>query len=68
MNLPDDILTKLNRSLSRHQHPEELDWQLVNGRWAATDRDGRAFVIVHDESLGYIVAERHSVSYELHRG
>jgi hypothetical protein len=71
LKLPDNILAELNLSLSRHQHPEDLDWQLERGKWTAT-AGSRKFVILHDEKLGYVIAEMKNVSYDigakLHRG
>jgi hypothetical protein len=61
MQLPEDILSNLNRQLSRHPHPDALDWQRRNGKWTAWDGD-RSFTLIHDEKLGYVVAEVKSVS------
>jgi hypothetical protein len=65
LKLPPDIIANLNRELSRHQRPEDLDWQLVNGKWTATE-EARTFIVIHDETLGYVIAEQKSHSYELH--
>lgn len=71
MQLPPDILLKINYDFSRCHHPELLDWQLERGSWTASD-GVRAFIIVHDDRLGYVIAEKKSASYgvgcELHRG
>jgi hypothetical protein len=71
LRLPDDILAELNQSLSCFQQPELLDWRLERGSWTASAGD-RHFIIIHDERLGYVIAEKKSVSYgvgaELHRG
>lgn len=71
MQLPSEILSNLNYGLSRFQQPEILDWRLERGNWIASAGD-RRFIIVHDEKLGYVLAEMKSVSYgigaELHRG
>jgi hypothetical protein len=67
MKLPDEILSNLNRSLSRHQHPENLDWQMVRGSWTAME-EGRTFVVVDGGKIGYVIAEQRNVKYELHWG
>jgi hypothetical protein len=71
MQLPSDILLKINYDFSRCHHPELLDWQLENGKWTATTAR-RKFVVIHDERLGYLIAEKKGISYgagaELHRG
>jgi hypothetical protein len=71
MQLPSEILSNLNFELSRFQQPELLDWQLERGSWTASVGD-RQFSVVHDDRLGYVIAEKKSVSYgagaELHRG
>ncbi|MHB8120469.1 MAG: hypothetical protein ACYDHX_17420 [Methanothrix sp.] len=64
MNLPTDILTGLNRALSRHQHPEELDWRLVNDKWTAAEGDLR-FAVIHDKKLGYVIAQSKTVSNDV---
>jgi hypothetical protein len=71
LKLPDNILAELNLSLSRFQQPELLDWRLERGSWTASVGN-RQFIVVHDEKLGYVIAEKKSTSYgmgaELHRG
>jgi hypothetical protein len=71
MQLPSEILSNLNLEFSRFQQPELLDWRLEPGSWTASVGD-RRFVIIHDEKLGYVIAEKKSASYsvgcELHRG
>jgi hypothetical protein len=64
LKLPNDITAGLNRSVSRHDHPEDLDWSLVAGQWIALDND-RCFVILHDTQFGYVVAEKKSAAYHL---
>ena len=54
----------LNRSVSRHDHPEDLDWSLVDGQWIASEGD-RRFVVLSDSHFGYVIAEHKSVSYGL---
>jgi hypothetical protein len=71
MQLPPDILSGINLTFSRHQHPKDLDWQLERGKWTASI-GSQKFVILHDDALGYVIAEVKGVSYgigaELHRG
>lgn len=71
MHLPPEILSNINLELSRFRQPELLDWQLKRGNWTASVGD-RRFVVIHDDKLGYVIAEQKSVSYgigaELHRG
>lgn len=61
MQLPSDILLKINYDFSRCHHPELLDWQLVRDTWTAT-MDDRKFVIIHDARLGYVIAESKSIT------
>jgi len=64
MQLPEDVLSNLNLSVSRHKNPTSLDWQLINGRW--TVREGnRRFQIIHDEKFGYVVAETKAIGYSV---
>lgn len=71
MQLPPDILSNINHEFSRHPHPEDLDWQLERGKWTAST-GAQMFIVLHDETLGYVIAEVKGVSYgigaELHRG
>jgi hypothetical protein len=71
MQLPSEILLKLNYDFSCCHNPELLDWQLERGSWTASVGD-RQFIVVHDGRLGYVIAEKKIVSYgvgaELHRG
>jgi hypothetical protein len=60
MQLPSDILLKINYDFSRCHHPELLDWQLVRGTWTAT-MDDRKFILIHDDRLGYVIAETKSI-------
>ncbi len=64
MKLPAEILENINLSVSRHSHPEDLDWSFVSGSWIASEGD-RCFVVLHDTQFGYVVAEKKSVSYGL---
>ena len=64
MKLPDDIINGLNLSVSRHQHPEALDWQLVREVWTAVEGD-RCFTILSDSQFGYVIAEKKSITYGL---
>jgi hypothetical protein len=64
LKLPAEILAGLNLSVSRHGHPEDLDWALVAGQWIALDND-RCFVILNDTQFGYVVAEKKSINYSL---
>jgi hypothetical protein len=67
LDLPNEILSHLNLSLSRHQHPEKLDWSIVRDSWTAKDGD-RTFVVVDGGKIGYVVAEQRNARYELKRG
>jgi hypothetical protein len=71
MQLPSEILSNLNLQFSRFQQPELLDWRIELGSWTASVGD-RQFIVVRDDRLGYVIAEKKSVSYgvgaELHRG
>lgn len=60
MQLPSEILDNSNLSLSRHKDPAALDWQQIRGEWIASD-GLRCYVIIHDEKLGYVIAEKHYV-------
>lgn len=62
MRLPVEILDNLNMEMSRHKDPADLDWQQVRGEWRATD-GSHCYVIIHDEKLGYVIAEKRSCSY-----
>jgi hypothetical protein len=61
MQLPSDILLKINYDFSRCHHPELLDWQLVRDTWTATT-DDRKFILIHDDRLGYVIAEKKSIT------
>ena len=67
MKLPAEILDNINHTVSRHDHPEDLDWSLVDGQWIASEGD-RRFVIIHDTQFGYVVAEKRSINYSLGAG
>jgi len=67
MQLPSDILDNLNLSVSRHKHPEALDWTEVGGAWTAREGD-RIFTLVHSEIFGYVIAETKSTSYGVGAG
>jgi hypothetical protein len=54
----------LNLSVSRHKHPEALDWRNIGGKWVATE-EGRGFVILHDTQFGFVIAETKAITYEL---
>jgi len=62
MQLPSEILDDLNLSVSRHKHPEDLDWILVGGSWTAREGD-RVFTVVHSEEFGYVIAEMKATTY-----
>ena len=64
MNLPDNIMAGLNLSVSRHKHPEALDWQYIGGKWVATE-DDRNFIVLHDTHFGFVIAETKSITYGL---
>ena len=64
MKLPDNILAGLNLSVSRHKHPEALDWQNIGGKWTSAE-DDRNFIILHDTQFGFVIAETKAITYEL---
>jgi len=62
MQLPREFLDKINLDVSRHKHPERLDWIKRNGMFEAMCGD-KHFVLIHDDSFGYVVAEMKQASY-----
>jgi hypothetical protein len=62
MDLPQKILKDLNLRVSKHKHPEALDWQQKNGKWTALD-DHHKYVVIHDKNFGYVIAETKTTSY-----
>ena len=63
MSLPDEVLRRINLKVSRHKHPEKLNWLKRNGRWEAFD-EGRTYVLIHDSTFGTVVAERKTLGSE----
>lgn len=61
MQLPDDILSGLDLTLSRHKNPASLDWHQVNGKWIATEGD-RLYQVVNYLG-GYVIAETKSLDW-----
>ena len=61
MQLPSDILLKINYDFSRCHHPELLDWQLVRDTWTAT-MDDRKFVRIPEDRRGPGRAEAKSIT------
>jgi hypothetical protein len=59
MQLPREFLDKINLKLSRHKHPDKLDWIKIRGKWEAQEGDQR-FVLIHDDHFGYVIAENKS--------
>ena len=64
MKLPDYIMAGLNLSVSRHKHPEALDWQNIGGKWTSVE-DDRGFVVLHDTQFGFVIAETKAITYGL---
>jgi hypothetical protein len=64
MKLPDEIMNGLNLAVSRHKHPDTLDWQLIRGVWTAIEGD-RCFTILSDSQFGYVIAQTKSVAYSI---
>ena len=64
MQLAPAILDKINLEVSRHKHPERLNWQKVNGKWQAQDGD-RTFTLILAEGFGLVVSEIKSASYQV---
>ena len=64
MQLAPAILDKINLKVSRHKHPERLNWQKVNGKWQAQDGD-RTFTLILAEGFGLVVSEIKSASYQV---
>lgn len=64
MKLPDNILRDINLEVSRHNHPEDLDWSFIAGSWVASEGE-RCFVILHDTAFGYVIAEKKGAIYGL---
>jgi len=62
MQLPSEILDNLNLSVSRHRHPENLDWTQAGECWTARDGD-RIVTVVHSEKFGYVIAETKATTY-----
>lgn len=56
MQLPKEFLDRINLQVSRHKHPEKLDWIKRSGKWEALEGDKR-FVLIHDDHFGYVIAE-----------
>jgi hypothetical protein len=63
--LPENIMAGLNLSVSRHKHPEALDWQNIAGKWIAKTEGGRGFVILHDTQFGFVIAQTKIITYGL---
>ncbi len=62
MQLPKEFLDKINLQVSRHKHPEKLDWIKRHGKWEAIEGDQK-FVLIHDDHFGYVVAENKAAAY-----
>ncbi len=62
MQLPREFLDKINLKLSRHKHPDKLDWIKRRGKWEALEGDQR-FVLIHDDHFGYVIAENKAAVY-----
>lgn len=59
MQLPKEFLDKINLQVSRHKHPEKLDWIKIRGKWTAQEGD-QMFILLYDDHFGYVVAENRS--------
>jgi len=64
MQLAPAILEKINLKVSRHKHPERLNWQKVNGKWQAQEGD-RTFSLIQAEGFGLVVSEIKTASYSV---
>ncbi len=64
MQLAPAILDKINLEVSRHKHPERLDWHKVNGKWQAKEGD-RTFALIHAEGFGLVVSEIKTADYKI---
>ena len=62
MQLPREFLDKINLKVSRHKHPEKLDWIKIRGKWIAQDGNQR-LVLIHDDQFGYVIAENKEATY-----
>lgn len=62
MQLPDEILAQINLDVSRHKHPDVLDWTQTGEAWTAREGD-RVFRIVHSVKFGYVIAETKATVY-----
>ena len=56
MQFPREFLDKINLKVSRHKHPEKLDWIKIRGKWTAIEGDQR-FVLIYDDHFGHVIAE-----------
>jgi hypothetical protein len=64
MQLAPAILDKINLKVSRHKHPERLDWHKVNGKWQAKEGD-KTFSLIQAEGFGLVVSEIKTASYSV---
>lgn len=56
MQLPQEILSNLNLSVSRHKDPASLDWVQVGDHYEATLGDQR-FRTLYAPPHGFVIAE-----------
>jgi len=64
MQLAPAILEQINLEVSRHKHPERLNWQKVNGKWQAQEGD-RTFTLIRAEGFGLVVSEIKTADYKI---
>lgn len=64
MQLAPDVLDRINLKVSRHKHPESLNWRKVNGKWQAQDGD-RTFALIYAEGFGLVVSEIKTADYKI---
>ena len=64
MQLAPAILDKINLKVSRHKHPERLNWRKVNGKWEAQEGE-RTFFLIQAEGFGLVVSEIKTASYSV---
>jgi len=64
MKLAPAVLSRINIKVSRHKHPERLNWRKVNGKWEAQE-GGRTFSLIQAEGFGLVVSEIKEASYSV---
>jgi len=64
MQLAPAILENINLKVSRHKHPERLNWQKVKGKWQAQEGD-KTFALIYAEGFGLVVSEIKTADYKI---